>query len=251
MFKFISSVLFCLFFSTCVADDFIVGTASGYAPYVSLNEKGEYVGFDVDIAQAVADQLGRKLVLKDLGSLPALSLCLKKSKIDAIIWAISITEERKKQMDMIYYQGDEITSLPLLFWKEIPSNIQSIEDMTNDPSAVISVEAGSFQENFLLSVPGLNLKQVDKVTDAILELKYGKSKAVILDPVLLANILKKFPEIKVLNIPLPISSQVAGNGICINKSNKTLSDEVQKAVDYLRESGKIAELEAKWNLGRS
>ena len=50
------------------------------------------------------------------------------------------------------------------------------------PKAVISVEAGSSQESFLLTVPGLNLKQVDKVMDALLELKYGKSLATIVDP---------------------------------------------------------------------
>jgi arginine transport system substrate-binding protein len=230
------------------AADFVVGTTSAYAPFVSLDEQGRYVGFDIDIAKELSKKLGRSLVIKDLGSMPALILALKQNKIDALIWAISITEERQKQMEMIYYQGEKVTMLPLLFWKQIPEKISSIEVMVNDPHAMISVEAGSFQESFLLSVPGLNLKQVDKVMDAILELKYGKSLATMVDPSLLATILDKFPQIKVLNIPLPPSAQSHGNGICINKSNPILIVEVKQAITELRNMGKIAELEKKWNL---
>ena len=47
--------------------DFVVGTTSAYAPFVSLDEEGQYVGFDIDIAEALAEKLGRRLVIKDLG----------------------------------------------------------------------------------------------------------------------------------------------------------------------------------------
>lgn len=230
------------------ATDLVVGTTSAYAPYVSLDEQGQYVGFDIDMAQELAKKLGRSLVIKDLGSMPALILALKQNKIDLLIWAISITEERQKQMEMIYYQGEKVTSLPLLFWKNIPAQISTIEDLTKAPNAVISVEAGSFQESFLLSVSGLNLKQVDKVMDALIELKYGKSLATMVDPSLLSTVMEKFPEVKVLSVPLPLSAQALGNGICINKSNSALITQVKQAVAELRSDGKIAELERKWNL---
>lgn len=249
MFNFYACLIaICLFTNSLWSADLIVGTTSAYAPFVSLDAQGQYVGFDIDIAEELAKKLKRTLVIKDLGSMPSLILALKQNKIDVIIWAVSMTEERQKQMEMIYYQGEKVTSLPLLFWKQIPEKISSIEAMTNDPKAVISVEAGSSQESFLLTVPGLNLKQVDKVMDAILELKYGESLATIVDPSLLTTILGKFPEIQVLNIPLPPSEQVFGNGICINKNNPTLAAEVKAAVFELRSTDKIAELERKWDL---
>lgn len=234
--------------SRCLAEDLVIGTTSGYAPFVSLNAKGEYEGFDIDIAQAVADKLDRKLILKDFGSMPALILALKQNKADALIWSISITQERQKQMAMVYYQGDKVTSLPLLFWGEVPENIQSLEDMAGKPSAVISVEAGSFQENVLLSVPGLSLKQVDKVSDAILELKYGKSQAVLVDSSMKQVYMKKFPQLKSLDIDLPESKQSMGVGICVNLQNESLAAAVRKAVDELFKDGTIANLESKWKL---
>lgn len=245
--------IFCLFSiisfsSTARADDLIVGTTSGYAPYVSINAEGEYEGFDIDIAKALADKLGRKLVIKDFGSMPALILALKQKKVDALIWAISITEERQKQMVMIYYQGEKVTSLPLLFWGEIPDNIKSLEDMVNNPNGVISVEAGSFQESFLLSVSGLVLKQVDKVSDAILELKYGKSRAALIDNSLKSIYMEKFPKLKSLTVNLPESKQSMGNGICLNSNNRDLIVAIQKAVNELSSDGTIANLETKWRL---
>lgn len=245
--------IFCMlsifsFSSTAIADDLIVGTTSGYAPYVSLNAEGEYEGFDIDIAKALADKLGRRLVIKDFGSMPALILALKQNKADALIWSISITQERQKQMAMVYYQGEKVTSLPLLFWGEIPKNIKGLEDMANNPKAVISVEAGSFQENILLSVSGLTLKQVDKVSDAILELKYGKSQAALIDNSLKSIYMEKFPKLKSLTINLPESQQSMGNGICLNPNNKDLIAAIQKAVNELFSNGTIANLEAKWKL---
>src|SRR5262245_20156221 len=128
--------IFCMlsiisFASTAIAKDLVVGTSSGYAPYVSINTEGEYEGFDIDIAKALADKLGRKLVIKDFGSMPAIILALKQNKADVLIWQISITQERQKQMAMVYYQGEKVTSLPLLFWEKIPDNIKGLEDMAN------------------------------------------------------------------------------------------------------------------------
>lgn len=245
--------IFCIlsivsFASTVIADDLIVGTTSGYAPYVSINAEGEYEGFDIDIAKALADKLGRRLVIKDFGSMPALILALKQNKADVLIWSISITQERQKQMAMVYYQGEKVTSLPLLFWGEIPDNIKGLEDMANNPNAVISVEAGSFQESVLLSVPGLALKQVDKVSDAILELKYSKSQAALIDNSLKPIYMEKFPKLKSLTVNLPESKQSMGNGICLNPNNRDLIAAIQKAVNELFGNGTIANLETKWKL---
>ena len=135
---------------------------------------------------------------------------------------MSITEDRQKLMAMIYYEGEKETSLPLLFWEKIPDNVKSLQDMTNNKKAVISVEVGPFQENFLLGLPGLTLKQVDKVSDAILELKYGKSQAVLIDNSLQFIYMEKFLELKSLAIGLPESKQAIDNGICVKLSNKEL-----------------------------
>ncbi len=229
-------------------ETFTVGTTSGYAPYVSLDSKGEYEGFDIDLAKLVAEKLNKKLVIKDLGSMPSLLLGLKQRKVDAVIWAVSITEERQKQMEMIYYQGKKVTSMPLLFWGKIPENVKGPEDLQNDPKKNVCVEAGTYQEQVMKTYPGLALKNVDKITDAIMELKFGKSLAIAIDSSLIPFVKQQNPELKALYFSLPASLQSLGNGICINKSNPELVAQVKKAVEELTKEGKIQELEKKWNL---
>ncbi len=232
----------------CSTEELVVGTSSGYAPYVSLNPKGEYEGFDIDIAHLVAAKLKKKLVLKDLGSMPSLLIALKKEKIDAIIWAVSITEDRKKEMEMIYYQGEKVQTMPFLFWKKIPDGIEKIEDLEKLSKASICVEAGSSHDAVIQKYPGFKVRHLDKISDAIMELKFGKSAMTLVDHSLLNVLQSKNPDLKVLQLPLPKEAEVFGNGICINKKHRELAKEVQKIIDDLRKEGKIRELEKKWNV---
>jgi arginine transport system substrate-binding protein len=242
-------LLFGTLFAKEEAGTFTVGTTSGYAPYVSLDSKGEYEGFDIDLAKLLAEKLNKKLVIKDLGSMPSLMIALEQNKVDALIWAISITEERAKKMEMVYYQGEKITTMPLVFWDKIPENVKGPEDLENDPKKIVCVEAGSYQEQVMKSYPGLTLKNVDKITDAVMEIKYGKSKAIAMDSSLISFMKQQNPQLQVLNFPLPPKMQSLGNGICINKSNPELAAKVRKAVEELTSEGKIRALENKWKMG--
>ncbi len=236
-----------LFASDEKEPELVIGTTSGYAPFVSLNDKGEYEGFDIDVAKELAIKLNSSCVLKDCGSMPGLMLALKQKKIDLIIWAVSITEERLKNIDMIYYQGAIVDKMPIIFWNKIPKDIKSFQDLNKDPSKIICVEAGSYQEQILKSYK-IPLKYLEKITDVILDLKYGKSFASGIDSSLLPRYQAKYPKLKVLYLDLPNNYQSLGNGICINKGNKELAKRVRKAVGELIEEGKIRELEKKWEL---
>jgi len=180
--------------------------------------------------------------------MPSLMIGLKQRKVDAIIWAVSITEEREKQMDMIYYQGEKITTMPLLFWGKIPESVKGPDDLKNDPKKILCVEAGSYQEHVLKSYSGLTLKNVDKITDAIMEIKFGKSLAIAIDNSLVSFVKQQNPQLQILYFPLPSSQQSLGNGICINKDNPELVSQVKKAVAELTNEGKIQDLEKKWNM---
>ena len=226
----------------------IVGTTSGYAPYVSLDATGKYEGFDIDFANLLAQKLNRKLVIKDCGSMPSLFLALKQGKADLLIWAISITEERMKSFDMVYYQGEKVAEMPFLFWNTVPEGIKSIEDLAKNSKKGICVEAGSFQEGVAKKFSEMQVKYVDKITDAIMEIRFGKALGAMADPSLVARFKAQYPEIKVLNLPLPLNEQALGYGVCIDKTQAQLSADVKKAVEQLTKEGKIAELEKKWKI---
>lgn len=225
-----------------------VGTTSGYAPYVSLDVKGEYEGFDIDFARLLGKKLGREVVFRDFGSMPALLLALKQKKVDVLLWAISITKERLQEMQMIYYQGDNGNSTPFVFRGPIPEGIVTIEDLGKRKQYTIAVEAGSCQESILVGYPGVRKMSINGISDGVLAVRYGKAAAVMTDPSVVSEILQKNPGFSVLWLPLKPEDAYLGNGICIRKEDLGLAEEVQKAVESLFEENAVAPLEKKWGL---
>lgn len=224
---------------------FIVGTAAGYAPFVSINAAGDYEGFDIDVAQTVADQLGKKLEIKDLGSMTSLFMALEQGSIDAIIWGLSITQDRLKKVAMIRYHGETVTEYPLLFWDHIPAEISSINDMAN---MTISVEPASAQEAALRNYPSIEKQYVDRIDDALLNIQYGKSDAALVEPAIARKFQKKYPNIKTMPLTLAPEDQVQGIGITLRKNDRDLIARVQSAVDALSQNGTLTTLETKWDI---
>ncbi len=227
------------------ADRLVIGTAAGYAPFVSMNQYGEYEGFDIDVAKALANQLGKKLEIKDLGSMTALFIALDQGSIDAIIWGLSITQDRLKKVAMIHYQGESDTSYPLLFWKHIPANINNLNDMKGK---TIAVEPGSSQEGVLIKYPTINQLPTDKIDDTLLNIQYGKSDAALVEPAIAKKFKTRYPEIKTIDIPLAAEDQVHGVGIAIKKTNSTLIEQIQDAVKHLKSRGIIQQFEKTWGI---
>ena len=89
---------------------------------------------------------------------------------------------------------------------------------------------------------------MEKVVDMILDLKYGKSLAAFVDPAILKTVVQKNPELKVLQVPLDEDYKSFGNGICVKKENSALQQQIQTAVDAMKNDGTIKRLEEKWNL---
>ena len=219
-----------------------------WPPFMSIKPDGTYEGFDVDVAQAVADALGKKLEVIDMGTLAPLFIALEQNKIDLIFSGLDITQKRQQELIMVPYVGENITSLSLLFWKEIPANIQTMQDLANVPNAVLCYEPGSASENFLKQFNGFEQKPLGAVVDMVMDIKYGKSTAAILEQAIAQRVAQQNPEIKLLSVPLGAEFQIYGMGIAIKKSNQKLAEQVRSAIALLQSSGTLRTLESKWGL---
>lgn len=227
-------------------NELIVGINANNPPFEYI-DSGKLVGFDVDIAQALANKLQRKLVTKEF-DFDALILALKQGKIDIIISGLSITDKRRKEIAMVPYQGQPITSLAILFWKTAPENIHSFDDLKSISKLPFTIQAGHFSESFVRSINGITINSLPGPPEQLMDIKYGKSIGVFLDPPTAAAMMKQHGDLKAIQIPLSKDQQVYGYGIGIKKDNASLISEVNKAIDNLKSSGTIAKLEAKWGL---
>ncbi|MFA6066370.1 MAG: transporter substrate-binding domain-containing protein [Candidatus Babeliaceae bacterium] len=221
-----------------------IGVASGYAPFISINTHNEYEGFDIDVAHALAQKMGKKLELLDLGSMTALFMALNQGSIDAIMWGLSITQERLKRVAMVRYQGELVTSYPLLFWGAIPGAIKSIEDMKG---LTVCVEPGSSQEAVLAKYY-INVLPTERIDDALLNIQYGKAAAAFVEPAIAKKFKNKYPEIVTLDVPLAPEDQVEGIGIAILPENKDVINQVERAIVALQQDGTLKKYEEKWGI---
>lgn len=228
------------------SDTLIVGMMSGWAPFMTINHNTEYEGFDVDVAKELAQRLGKKLVIKDMGTLATLFIALERNKIDIVMSGLDITKARTTAYDMIRYTGQNITSYALLFWKEIPSAIRSLDDLKKIPHIICS-EPGSAQEKFLDGYPFIQQKSLNKLDDMILDVRYGRSTAAIMEPCMALRFAQQIPELKMLPIKLPQDFQTLGIGIALKKGNP-LQSKLSTAINAMRNDGTLAALEHRYGL---
>ena len=223
----------------------VIGVAAGYAPFVSINPAGEYEGFDIDVARALAQEMDQELVLRDLGSMTSLFTALNQGQIDLIIWGLSITSARLEKVEMVHYYGESLTSYPLIFWQEIPVGVSSLADLTGE---TVCIEPGSAQEAVLDQFDLINKLPVEKIDDALLNIQYGKAVAALVEPAIAKKFQAKYPQVKILSISLAPQAQEQGLGIVIRPDQVGLINQVQQAVQKLKNRDVINQLAQKWSL---
>lgn len=229
-------------------DQLVVGLQSGYPPFEFMNHEGKLIGFDIDLAGRLAEELGKTLVIKDM-DFDGEILSLKQGKIDLIMSGMDITPGRLKEIAMIPYHGEAADSLSLIFWNEIPEGIHALADVAKLPNPAVSVESGATPETVLKKFPDIQTKAFQGAMNPLMDVKYGKSAANLVEPAVAGYLKQKHPEIKILNIPLPKEVAVLGFGIGIKKDNQTLFNEVQQIIKELKASGELTQLENKWFKG--
>jgi arginine transport system substrate-binding protein len=229
-------------------DKLVIGLQSGYPPFEFMNTKGNIVGFDIDVATHIAERLGKSLVISDM-EFEGVILSLKQGKIDLIMSGMNITPSRLKEILMVPYHGDAATALSLIFWNEIPNNVHSIEDIANLSNSTISVESGAIPEIYMSRYQRIKTKSFQGALAPLIDVKYGRSVANLVEQDVAEYLKKQHSEIKILNVPLSKEETILGFGIGIKKENQELYQQIQQIIHELKASGKLKHLEDKWFKG--
>jgi polar amino acid transport system substrate-binding protein len=117
----------------------IVGMELKFFPFEYVNEKGEPIGFDVELAQLAAKEMGVEIEIKDMefsGLIPA----LQSGKVDMIISGMTRTLTRAKAVS--FTEPYFVTGLCALLSKQRAANVRSIDEL-NAPERIIAVKLGT------------------------------------------------------------------------------------------------------------
>lgn len=172
--RFVSSAALSLGLSTAVhAADLVVATDTAFVPF-EFKEGDKYVGFDIDLWDAVAKEIGTGYELRPMdfaGIIPA----LQTGQIDAAIAGITITDERKGAVDFSdpYYDSGLMLMVPS------DSTIKSVEDLKGK---TIAVKTGTSSEDYAKkNLPDTTLRQFPNIDNAYLEVRTGNVDAALHD----------------------------------------------------------------------
>jgi arginine transport system substrate-binding protein len=228
-----------------IHETLVIGLQNGYPPFEFVDTEGKIVGFDVDVAGRIAEKLEKTLVIKDM-EFEGEILSLKQGKIDLIMSGMNITPSRLKEISMIPYHGEDATSLSLIFWNEIPEGVHSIEDIAKLPNPTVSVESGTIPELYLSRYKNIHAKPFQGALGSLMDVKYGKSVANLVEPDVAEYLKQQHAEIKIVSVPLSKEESILGFGIGVKKENQELFQQVQQIIQELKESGELKKIEDKW-----
>ncbi|MFC0524493.1 transporter substrate-binding domain-containing protein [Pontibacillus salicampi] len=218
----------------------VMGTSADYKPYefIDTTSGQEIVGFDIDIAKHIADNLGYELEIEDM-DFNGLIAALNSNKVDFVMSGMTPTEARKEKVDFseTYYVAKDF-----LITKE-EDNITSLEDLQNKS---VGVQLGSIQEEraqeLQSNLKGLDISQLDQIPQLFQELKSGRIDAAIIENTVAKGYLEKNEDLTSFTIN---SSEERGSAAAFPKDNK-LVEQFNKELQKMKESGKMDELINKW-----
>lgn len=212
----------------------VVGTSADYPPYEfhkEINGKDTIVGFDIILAEKVAEELGVELQIVDMsfdGLLPALI----GQKIDFIAAGMTPTDERKKSVDFstVYYD----TSQTMLVLAENKDKLTTIESFAG---LKVGAQKASLQESIATEqFTDSEIVLLGKIPNLIMELQTGKIDAIILAEVVADSYADANDSIAVNGLDLGSEGGVA---IALNQEQDDLLEAINKTIDQVLSDGSL------------
>ncbi|MGH8104403.1 MAG: basic amino acid ABC transporter substrate-binding protein [bacterium] len=213
-----------------------VGTDPTFPPFESKDPNSQdIVGFDMDLLKAIAAEIGVKAEII-ASPFDAIIPGLSTKKWDAIVSAMTITEERAKQVD---FSNPYYLSAQAIIVRNDNSAIHGEADLKGK---TLGVQLGTTGETEANKITGAKVIKFDTGTTPFDDLLKGKVDAVIMDRPAAVKIIKVKGRMKIVGKPLTAESY----GIAVRKGDSALLNAINTALRKLKDSGQLAALESKW-----
>jgi polar amino acid transport system substrate-binding protein len=167
---------------------YVVGTDAAYAPFESQNEKGEIVGFTVDVVNAAAAKAGIQVKFVNT-PWEGIFKALEQGDRDMIASSVSITDERKQTMD---FSNPYFDAVQLIAVKQT-SKIAKFDDLKKAKVGVQTGTTGDEAVTKLLGKTNTAIKRFESTPLALKELEAGGVDAVVADNGVVINYVANNP----------------------------------------------------------
>ena len=213
----------------------LVGLSGDYPPfelYKMIDGKETLVGFDVMLAEKIAEELGVEVEFKNM-DFNSLIGALQSGQVDMVISGMSPNETRLKQVDFsdFYYTGENA----VLVREDDVAKYQTESDLKD---IKIGTQLGSIQtpiaESFTSSV-----KELSTTQSIVLELSNGNVDAVILGKDIADRYAEEFDNVVVSDVTISSEEAMA---VALPKGSDELTAKVNEVIAKLKADGTLGEM---------
>lgn len=217
-------------FNAAAQEEIKFAMEATYAPFEYMDENNQIQGFDVDLANALCEEMKATCTFHNQ-AFDSLIPALKFKRYDAAISAMDITEARLQQVNFsdAYYDNS--------------AAFISIEGKVADQAALegkrIGVQNGSTHQSFLLEqMTGVTAVPYSSYQDAFIDMKNGRIDSVFGDTAVVAEWFKKQDNLTYVGDQVT-NQEYFGNGfgIAVNKSNPELVAQLNTALAAVKANG--------------
>lgn len=212
-----------------------VGTSPDFPPFENL-ENDQYVGLDIDLAQALADKLGLELEMKTLQFDAIVPAVAAGGQVDLGISGITIDPEREEQVDFSdSYYIDDLSVVAMKANADITAD--TFADALNQAGVTIAVQSGTTAESYAQeNFPNATTQPYGNATDAFAAMQAGQANAVITNKAVGAKMVSEsYTDAQV------IKEIATGEeyGVAVSKDNSALLDAVNDALAAITDDGTL------------
>lgn len=222
------------------AGKIVAGLDDAYPPMGFRNDKGELVGFDIDMAKEISKRIGVEIVWQPTEWSTVVASLLSK-KFDVIISGMNMWPERQEVVNFAGPYG--IAAQVILVKTENNDKIETLEDLKDK---VIGTQLGSTGEKECREAgfTDKNMKLYDKFPQAFIDLDNGRIEAVVIDG-FTANEWIKTGKYKKVGKDVG-ADKGATIGIAVRKEDKELKAKLDEAIQSMLEDGTLTKISKKW-----
>lgn len=214
----------------------VVALNPEFAPFefkTLVDGKDTIVGADVEIAKAIAEELGVDVKFSSMSFNNVLA-SLQSGKADIAISGISATEERKKAYDFSdpYYEAENVVLIR-------KTDVDKYTDTDSLDGLSVGTQKGSIQETVASEqLTGAKVVSLTQNSEMINELKNSQIEAVVLEKPIAEGYVANNSDLTISGITLT-SDDADAYAVALPKGSTKLTKKVNKVIKELKESGKI------------
>lgn len=222
------------------AGKMVVGTSADYPPFESVDENGNFTGFDIALIHEIGERMDLEVEIQDM-PFDSLIAAVQEDKLDLAISAFNYDEERDLSVDFTepyYYAEDAV-----LVAEGFTGSIGSAEDLAG---YIVGAQTGTTQDGWITenlvdtgALAESNFFRYERIDQAALDLKAGRIDALLLESVVARSLVNDLGGLEVVYEGEVSSGPV---NIVIPEGDTELAAALNEVLADLQEEGFIDQL---------